>query len=1031
MNDVSPQPAPRQPRRIGGRIALGVLLACGVAVAALTGVYLSRGSIAVKLAADYLAKRGVASSITIEGLDFNGFTGSIRLGPAGAPDLTVDRIEVRFVAAPIWRRTELPRIRSVRLVRPRLKARLADGKLSFGSLQRLVDEMMAAPATGPLPDMRVEAGSLKIAAPAGPILLTGDGVLARGRLETASLRLAPARLAGFGGAAEGAAGDVTLTARGARMDAGFHVTAARLTAPGANARTVDLTGRAELPYGKTGFDKLDGRLLLQATLQAATTEGGGVLVRAPSVRLQIDGESAGDARMLALTLRGEAALSAKGGTAKGVALSVPHLDLASERFTVARSGDAWRASGPLRAILAGEGARIDADGRPLDLKHIKASGAGRLSLGGKAPTVVMAGAISTDAALSPRDAATLVGSGSELQAKAASALTAFHVDAPAYAIDFSGPRTILRLARPATVAFKGGAKAVLSSGRDLAVLAGGAAKGAFRLSLGGGGLPALSADVASFKTSGNALDARARITAAGSLSPLQDATLALDTTIHGAAGRLTVAVAACSDLKLAAVQGQGGEALLRTIQGQVCPADDAPLFVTDNAGWRAAARVKGLSAVWPASMVRIEGADATVDFHGQVGAVDIAQARIVDTATPLRFRPISVGGRLGLKGQVWNGELAVSLAAGGARLAQVKLQHDQASGVGTASFDTGQLRFAPKGLQPAAIAPITAQWLTDAQGAVQATGELGWGPTGDMTLRSHGRARTTGLDGRTPAGPIKGLAGDFELTSLAPLITAPNQKVTAARLDALLPLTDISASVGLKEMSLEVGAASATAAKGRASLDPLVIGFDPAGTLNGVLRLKGIDVGELIGTFNLSDAVSVDAKVDGVLPFALGPAGVRLSGGKVFATGPGRLSIRREALNGVVAGGATAAKVEQAPGAPPPPAVPAVPPNAVQDFAYQALENLAFEALDATVDSRPKGRLGMVFHIKGRNDPPVDRPAEIAVADLIGGHAFDKPIPLPKGTPIDLTLDTSLNLDELLSAYTGLNVTPGSAQVQP
>jgi hypothetical protein len=35
------------------------------------------------------------------------------------------------------------------------------------------------------------------------------------------------------------------------------------------------------------------------------------------------------------------------------------------------------------------------------------------------------------------------------------------------------------------------------------------------------------------------------------------------------------------------------------------------------------------------------------------------------------------------------------------------------------------------------------------------------------------------------------------------------------------------------------------------------------------------------------------------------------------------------------------------------------------------------------------------------------------------GRAFDKPLPLPKGTPIDLTLDTSLNLDELLASYFG------------
>jgi hypothetical protein len=41
----------------------------------------------------------------------------------------------------------------------------------------------------------------------------------------------------------------------------------------------------------------------------------------------------------------------------------------------------------------------------------------------------------------------------------------------------------------------------------------------------------------------------------------------------------------------------------------------------------------------------------------------------------------------------------------------------------------------------------------------------------------------------------------------------------------------------------------------------------------------------------------------------------------------------------------------------------------------------------------------------------------LSVFDLLQGHAFDKPLPLPKGTPVDLTLDTSLNFDELLDAY--------------
>jgi hypothetical protein len=57
-----------------------------------------------------------------------------------------------------------------------------------------------------------------------------------------------------------------------------------------------------------------------------------------------------------------------------------------------------------------------------------------------------------------------------------------------------------------------------------------------------------------------------------------------------------------------------------------------------------------------------------------------------------------------------------------------------------------------------------------------------------------------------------------------------------------------------------------------------------------------------------------------------------------------------------------------------------------------------------------------VFHIKGRNDPEKDIPAKIALRDLVTGRAFDKPIALPKGTPIDLTLDTSLNFGDLIKA---------------
>jgi hypothetical protein len=181
-----------------------------------------------------------------------------------------------------------------------------------------------------------------------------------------------------------------------------------------------------------------------------------------------------------------------------------------------------------------------------------------------------------------------------------------------------------------------------------------------------------------------------------------------------------------------------------------------------------------------------------------------------------------------------------------------------------------------------------------------------------------------------------------------------------------------------------------------------------------VLTLANVDLGELVANSTLSDSVSMQARINGSLPFQMSGADFRLTNGVVAAIGAGRLSIKRQALTGGVAtAGADGAQ-----------------PNAVQDFAYQALENLAFDTLDAKLESRPGGRLGAVFHLIGRNDPPGSPKARIGLFDALRGSAFNKHIDLPKGTPVDLTLDTSLNFDDLLKAYGEYN-RRGSAAVQP
>ena len=98
-----------------------------------------------------------------------------------------------------------------------------------------------------------------------------------------------------------------------------------------------------------------------------------------------------------------------------------------------------------------------------------------------------------------------------------------------------------------------------------------------------------------------------------------------------------------------------------------------------------------------------------------------------------------------------------------------------------------------------------------------------------------------------------------------------------------------------------------------------------------------------------------------------------------------------------------------------------MPPNTVEDLAYQAMENLAFDTLTADVDSQDEGRLGVRFHIVGRHDPPQRQELRLSLAELISREFLNRTLPLPSGTGINLTLDTTLNLNQLVSDLMAVN----------
>ena len=1018
------------------RLALGVLgLGAGALTAGAVVVYLQREAIGVTLAFDYLKAHGVPAAIRLDRLDLGGVAGQVRLGPPGRPDLTIGRLEARLGSLPSpWRGVRPPPVRSLTLIQPVLHGRWRDGRLDFGTLQPLIDQALSAKPTGaPAPDLYVRDGRLELDTPSGPLRLSLDLAVQGGLVRSLHVRLAPADLHGFGLHLSGVQGVLSgeATARGGLHLSGAFAAARGEGRQGGGAGLV-LTAEVLTPNGPADGPTaaprpLDAIVRLKAPRFTLTPDVGAPIdVRDADVSLDVDGlvdrRGGFSGRMQA---HGHAARLSRAG----LELAATALGLQSSGAQVDPSAlGGATVQGPFTLALSSAGGRLQVGETRAALQALELRSDGRLAIQGRRVTARATGALAGGARLADGEAAALAhravgGVDVGLEQTLARSLRQVRLTAPDFAASYDGGRGLqLRLPQGVRGEVAGGSVALSPSAGApmLETSARGTLSGAFGLAVNVSGLPRTTLQASRYDLSpAGELRLATRLSVRGDLAAVRGGALEVAGDITGRRDRWTLKTEGCAHLSALAVRS-GHQALASGVRADVCPDPAAPLASMAAGRWRLRAQLRQAAAALPGAELAVQIADADVaaqgDRRGPSARVSLKGLAVQDTAPVARLRPVSATGALTLIDGGLKGRLALTLAQGATELGILSLDARMATGEGSAVFDSGRLAFAEKGLQPGDVAPALKAVLPQAQGELQALALFGWTRAG---LVSSGELRSDGFSFKSPAGRLDGVRGDVRLASLSPLLSAPDQTVTADRLETVIPLEHLQADFTLGAQALQLRAASAQAAAGRLSLDPMRLPLAGPLATSSVLRLQGVDLQRLIDALNLSHAVSLQAKVDGTLPFSLQPAAgrttaLRLSQGRVFAVAPGRLTIERQALTGAVSSAGGGAQ-----------------PSAVQDFAYQALEDLAFSTLEAKVASRPGGRLGVVFHVVGRHDPKVDRPTRIGLFALLRGHAFDKPLPLPKGTPVDLTLDTSLNLDDILAAYGALGASTGSAKVQP
>ncbi|WP_235560338.1 YdbH domain-containing protein [Brevundimonas sp. Leaf363] len=1011
-----------------------MLLALVVVAAAL---WLNRRYVAREVLVGWLDRKGVPSQVDIERLELNGFTARVRIGDPNRPDVTVERVEVDYAIAAPWSRTGLGLAPSrVRLVRPVLRARWVNGKLSLGSLDPLVDSFTSKP---PRPDSTspvviVEQGRVDVTTEYGPVAVLGDARMVDGKLMRLVARVPAASLKSGETEARGLAGSIDLTTTGDRVAVRLDLAAQAARMGQARGETLALSLNGDLPYPDLKRRRGDGRAVLNGHLTAGRLGGGGTDLHGADLRLAFDGQTTGWLEAFRVEGRSDAALTAErisgAATGRRLSLATRQAELRIERGD---QGVGWRLDGPATvqtASIAGMG--VSSEGLTLSSQALTLGG-GSDGFEATGPVDVAAGRLAYDA-LSLRQVsgrlnadvtlqgATNVRVNGGLQAAGGAwplfgpatkddlpelaalkrALGDFSLAAPDLRLVSGGSGTTVFLGAPVRVAPRNGGVLTVTSAGEPVFSARNGERGGGALNLTatrGRGLPLLRASVPRWSLTSGGFSANLSAHAEWDFGPARGLTLDTRGVLATDDGRLTYRLVGCTPVSIATLDFDENDA--EAVSARVCAEGGQPLVSVVDGRWTARGRFEDLDADAPFLETRARDASgrftATGGPQGLGLDATVAAARVEDMTTPRRFNALSGTGRATLAGERWSGDFA--LAHGQTPLAHLTLSHDGLSSVGGVVIDAPNVTFVEGGLQPSDLSPLAGQYAkSPATGRAAFEGRIGW--TADAGAgTSSGRLVLDDLDFTSPAGPVKGLNGEIVFTSLTPLITAPDQHLRVDRIETPALLTDVDVGLSLDADAITLTSGRLSAAQGTVSIEPLRLPLTPGGSYQGAIVLDRVQFGDLIAGAGFGDTVEMDAVVSGRLPFAVDNGAFKILGGTLNAVQPGRLSIKRQALDGLEAGGGG----EE------------LPPSTVEDLAYQAMENLAFDTLTANVNSEGSDRLGVNFHIVGRHDPPQRQELRLTLAELISREFLKRELPLPSNTGIDLTLDTTFNINQIIS----------------
>jgi translocation and assembly module TamB len=249
---------------------------------------------------------------------------------------------------------------------------------------------------------------------------------------------------------------------------------------------------------------------------------------------------------------------------------------------------------------------------------------------------------------------------------------------------------------------------------------------------------------------------------------------------------------------------------------------------------------------------------------------------IADEASPARFHPLGSddfhlildGNRLEARG--WLNDPQT-----GTRVTLASINHALDSGRGRAELDVPGITFS-ENYQPEELTPLTVGVIALVDGVLKGKGEIEWSPEGTT---SSGSFSTEDMDLAAPFGPLNGLTTTINFTDLLALATAPGQVAQIERIQAGIDVFDGQVRYQLlPELKVKVEAGRWPFAGGELLLEETILDFSQESAKRLTFRLVGMDAATFVQQMEFSN-ISATGTFDGVIPMVFDQSGGRIVGG--------------------------------------------------------------------------------------------------------------------------------------------------------